>query len=245
MDTPYTYIGGSAGSIDHFPIADDEEPLVTINSPSNNDLFVKNAPAFSLTITETYLFEMWYTLDGGLNNYTFTKFTGIIDQSVWNAMTDGIITLTFYASDKPGNIGSAEVSIEKDATGPIIVIESPSSGSEFGVNAPGFIIIVTDDHLDSIWYSLDGGVNNFTITLNATIDHTTWASLPEGSITITFYANDTLGNLSFEEITITKSIPSGGVDPTVIVVIVVVSIVAGVAVIAVIYIFMKKRALTD
>lgn len=82
----------------------------------------------------------------------------------------------------------------------------------------------------------------FYITTNATIDQIAWAALSEGSITITFYANDTLGNLAFEEVTITKSIPSRGLDSTIVIVIVVVSIVGGVAVIAVVYIFMKRRA---
>ncbi|MFX1567355.1 MAG: right-handed parallel beta-helix repeat-containing protein [Promethearchaeota archaeon] len=241
VDIQYN-ISGSAGSIDHFPIADDEEPSVTIDSPDHNDLFGKEAPTFSVTITDAYLFEMWYSFDGGFHNYTFTEFTGNIDQLVWDAISDGIITLTFYASDKPGNIGSAEVSIEKDATGPIIVINSPAPGSEFGVSAPAFLITVTDIHLDSIWYSLDGGLTNYTITTNTSINQAAWAVLSEGLITITFYANDTLGNLSFEEITITKEIPPGGLDPTIIIVIVVVSIVAGIVVIAGVYIFIKKRA---
>ena len=91
-----------------------------------------------------------------------------------------------------------------------------------------------------MWYSLDGGLTNYAISI--TIDQAAWAALSDGSITITFYANDTLGNLSFEEITITKTIPSGGVDPAILIVNVVVSIVGGVAVIAGVYIFMKKRA---
>jgi hypothetical protein len=184
---------------------------------------------------------MWYTFDGGLHNYTFTDFNDTFDQIVWDSVPDGNITLIFYASDLAGNIGFAEVSIVKDATGPIIVITSPTSGGDFGVNAPAFIITVTDDHLDSIWYSLDEGLTTHDITSNATIDQTVWAALSEGSITITFYANDTLGNLSFEDVSITKSIPSGGADPTIITVVIVVSIVGGVVVIAGVYVFMKRR----
>jgi len=88
-------------------------------------------------------------------------------------------------------------------------------------------------------YSLDGGITTYAITTNATIDQAVWAALSEGSITITFYANDTLGNLTFEEITVTKSIPSGGTDPTI--VIVIVSIVGEMAVITGVFIFLKKR----
>ena len=242
VDDWYTYIGGSAGSMDYLPIAEDGAPSITINSPSDDDVFGSDVPNYDVTITDDYLSEMWYTFDGGLHNYTFTEFTGTIEQSSWDSVSDGPVILTFYASDIPGNIGFAEVSIEKDTTGPLIIITSPSSGAEIGASAPAFIITITDDHLDSMWYSLDEGLTTYAITTNATIDQAAWAALSEGSITITFYANDTLGNLSFEEILITKSIPSGGIDPTITIVIFVVSIVGGVAIFAGIYIFMKKRA---
>lgn len=62
-------------------------------------------------------------------------------------------------------------------------------------------------------------------------------TLSEGLITMRFYANDTAGNLSFEEITVTKYIPPQEFDPT----IVIVSIAGGIGVIAGVYIFMKKR----
>jgi len=241
VDDPYIYIGGSAGSIDYLPIAEDGAPSIAINSPDPGGVFGTTAPSFNVRITDDYIDEMWYTIDGGLNNYTFTD-NGTIDQSAWDALSDGTITLIFYASDIPGYIGFADVNIVKDITGPIIIINSPSSGSEFGVSAPAFIITITDDHLDSIWYSLDGGVTTHAITTNATIDQTAWSALSEGSITITFYANDTIGNLSFEELTITKSIPPAGDDLTILIVIIVVSVVGGVAVIAGLYIFMKKRA---
>ena len=245
VDDPYTHIGGLAGSTDYLPVAEDGTPSITINSPSDDEVFGNNAPSYDVTIIDDYLFEMWYTLDGGLHNYTFTEFTGTIDQSAWDALSDGAITLSFYASDIPGNIESADVNIVKDDTDPIIVINSPSSGSEFGVSAPAFTITITDEHLDSMWYSLDGGVTTYAITTNATIDQTAWAALSEGSITITFYANDTLGNEASEDVIITKSIPPAGDDPTIVIVIIVVSIVGGVAVLAGVYLFMKKRGITE
>ncbi len=246
VDDPYTYISGSTGGTDYLPLAEDGAPSITINSPSDDDVFGSNAPNYDVTITDDYLFEMWYTLDGGLHNYTITEVTGTIEQSAWEGLSDGTITLTFYASDIPGNTDSADVNIVKDATGPIIVVNSPSSGSEFGVSAPSFSITITDDHLDSVWYSLDGGLTTYAITTNATIDQTAWAALSEGSITVTFYANDTLGNEASEDVNITKSIPAGGPDMGVIItIIVVVSIVGGVAVLAGVYIFMKKRAVTE
>jgi len=242
VDEPYTYIGGSAGSVDYFPIAEDGAPSITINSLSDDDVFGSNTPSYDVTMTDNSVFEIWYTLDGGLHNYTFTELSGNIEQSAWDALSDGMITLSFYASDIPGNMGTADVSIIKDTVVPLIIIDSPSPGAEFGATAPAFIVTITDYNLDSVWYSLDGGLTTYAITTNATIDQAAWVALSEGSITITFYTNDTAGNLTFEEVTITKNIPAGGIDPSVIIVIIVVSVVGGVAVIAGVYIFMKKRA---
>ena len=149
VDDPYTHIGGPTGSIDYLPIAEDGSPSITINSPDPSEVFYSIAPSFNVIITDDYLDEMWYTIDGGLNNYTFTD-NGTIDQSAWDAKS-------------------------------------------------------------------------------------------VGSITITFYANDTLGHEASEDVIITKSIPSDGDDPTIVIVIVVVSIVGGVAVIAAAYLFLKKR----
>jgi len=242
VDLPYN-ISGPAGSIDYLPIAEDGAPSITINSPTSSDVFGVIAPSFDVTITDVYVDSMWYTIDGGINNYTFIE-NGIIHQSAWNAMPNGAITLTFYASDIINNIGIAEVTVVKDTIGPNIIINSPSSGSQFGVNAPAFIITIIDDHLDSIWYSLDGGLTTYVITTNATIDQTAWAALLEGSVTITIYANDTLGNEASEDVIITKSIPDETPDMGIIIIIVVVSVIGGVVLISVVYIYLKKRSTT-
>jgi len=237
VDIPYTYINASAGSIDYLPIA---AISITINSPSEGDGFSSVAPNFSVTITGVNLDTMWYTLDGGLHNYTFTE-NGIINQSAWDAMADGAITITFYASDILGNIDSAEVDIIKDIVAPIIIINSPAEGDRFGKNAPLFNITVTENNLDLMWYSFDGGLTTFAFINNTVFNQTAWTALDQGNVTITFYARDLAGNEASESVTVIKSVPSG-LDPGVIITIVVISIVGGVAVITVVYIFMKKRA---
>ncbi|TKJ19407.1 MAG: hypothetical protein CEE43_15355 [Promethearchaeota archaeon Loki_b32] len=150
VDNPYAYIGGSAGSIDYLPMAEDGAPNITIITPSEGDSFASVAPSFEIEVVDIYVWEMWYTIDGGLHNYTFTE-NEMINQSAWDA-------------------------------------------------------------------------------------------LPEGSVAITFFAIDIVGNEASEEVTVIKSIPAGGLDPGIIITIIIVSVVGGVAVISVVYIFMKKRA---
>ncbi|MFX1313390.1 MAG: nitrous oxide reductase family maturation protein NosD, partial [Promethearchaeota archaeon] len=131
VDNPYTYIKGSAGSIDYLPIAEDGPPNITINSPSEENVFNLIAPSFNVEITDDYLESMWYTIDGGLNNYTFTT-NSTINQIAWDSAAEGNVTITFYAKDIPGNIGTAGVSITKDTVSPVIIINSPVEGEEFG-----------------------------------------------------------------------------------------------------------------
>ena len=113
-DTPYN-ISGTAGSKDYFPIWDDSDdpPIITINTPKINVVLGKNAPSFDIVILHEQLHKMWYTIDGGLNNYTFTEFAGTINQTAWNALPDGTVIIRFYANDTTGNIGFQEVSVRK------------------------------------------------------------------------------------------------------------------------------------
>ncbi len=116
VDDPYTYIGGSAGSIDYLPIAEDGAPSITINSPTSSDVFGLIAPSFDVTITDVYVDSMWYTIDGGINNYTFIE-NGIINQTAWAALTEGDVTITFYAKDIIGNEASEAVTVVKATAG--------------------------------------------------------------------------------------------------------------------------------
>ena len=58
-----------------------------------------------------------------------------------------------------------------------------------------------------MWYTIDGGVSNLSISTNSTIDSILWEQIPFNTlVTIRFYANDSTGNLSFSEIEIWKKI---------------------------------------
>ncbi len=88
-------------------------PIIHINIPSQNKRFRDIAPDYDISIIEPNLDSIWYTIDGGLNNYTISQLSGTINQTAWNATSYGDITLVFYANDFVGNIGYSEVVIEK------------------------------------------------------------------------------------------------------------------------------------
>jgi len=179
------------------------DPKITITNPQANELFGTTAPNFDISITELNLDSTWYSLNGGVNT-TFAGLNGSIDQSLWNALTEGDAIIKFYANDTYENMGFAEVTIKKDITVPIITINSPQVNEWAGATAPNFDISITEPNLNTTWYSLNGGVNTTFTGLTGSINQALWAALPEGNDTIRFYANDTLGRIGFAEVNVQK-----------------------------------------
>jgi parallel beta-helix repeat protein len=110
-DTPHN-ISLSPLIQDFLPIVDNDPPIITIIKPTNNSKFDNTTPSFEIEINERFLDILFYTLDDGLNNYTFTE-NGTINQVAWNLLPNGQINLKFYAFDKVGYIAYDEVLIIK------------------------------------------------------------------------------------------------------------------------------------
>ena len=206
-DTNHTFNGG----IDYLPIWDLDLPSINIISPSDDSHVGRTAPSFTVEVTDAYLEDMWYTLDFGTNNVHFTT-DGTFDQSLWEIVWDSIaemsqIYIIFYANDTFGHLGSNNVSIIKSVA-PIITIISPLEDEIFGSIAPNFIVEVIESNLEFMWYSVDGGLTNIIFNTNGSISQSLWDSLPEGGVIIRFYANDSLGNLEFEQIHVFKDLPT-------------------------------------
>ena len=113
VDTPYAFIGGTSGSTDYLPIAEDGAPRITVHSPSAGSNFGSAAPSYNLEVIDSAPVEMWYSFDGGGHNYTFTELTGTLNQSAWHVLPYGPVTITFYARDVSGNIAFKQVSVVK------------------------------------------------------------------------------------------------------------------------------------
>jgi len=179
------------------------DPTVSITSPTGGEFFDATAPGFTVEITDDNLDTMWYTIDGGATNITFTV-NGTIDQNNWTALADGPVTMIFYANDSANNVAFDSVVVNKDTGLPIVSVTYPTGGEYYGATAPSFTVEVTDDSLDTMWYTIDGGATNITFTINGTIDQNNWTVLADGPITIFFYANDTGGNTGFDSVVVNK-----------------------------------------
>ncbi|UCC20981.1 MAG: ABC transporter substrate-binding protein [Promethearchaeota archaeon] len=182
-------------------------PTIIINSPTDNQGFSSTAPTFSLTIIAPDYDTIWYTLDDGVTNIT-CSILDQVDPTLWAGLGDNPYTLRFYANRTSGLIGTAAVSIYKDTIDPVLVINEPDSGDEFTTTIPIYDITITDDHLATYWYTLEGGTPIPTTTLSGSIDETAWNALPNGQVNITFYAIDYAGNIGFSYILVNKNAPT-------------------------------------
>jgi len=123
---------------------------IKVNVPSINSFFRQIAPDFNVEIDLIHnIDQMWYTLDSGFTNTSFTT-NGTISQAEWDKLETGLVTLQFYANDTLNNIGSGEVIIRKDINQPVIEITLPNPNDEFESLAPEFNITITEEFLDTI-----------------------------------------------------------------------------------------------
>ncbi|MFX1343732.1 MAG: beta strand repeat-containing protein [Promethearchaeota archaeon] len=207
------YVNDSAGNMDSAMVGinkDSIDPLITsINSPSSGVWFGSSPPSYSLSITESNVDTIWYTLDNGANNYTGAA-SGTINSTAWTNAGQGPVTIIFYVNDSAGNLDTDSVGINKDSINPILTsINSPSSGAWFNASAPSYSLSITEANVDTIWYTLDNGANNYTGASTGTINSTAWTNAGEGPVTIIFYVNDSAGNLDFDSLGINKD----SIDP--------------------------------
>ncbi|MFX1312595.1 MAG: hypothetical protein ACFFHD_08295 [Promethearchaeota archaeon] len=93
-------------------------PIIIIHSPLENETFGKIAPDFKISLIEEALNSTWYTIEGVATDFYFTELNGSIDQDAWNNLPEGEITLTFYARDAAGNIGTEYVIVIKSIPEP-------------------------------------------------------------------------------------------------------------------------------
>ncbi len=173
-------------------------PIITITSPTGGEYFDATAPDFIVEISDAVnpIDTMWYTIDGGATNITFTT-NGTIYQNNWTALPDGPVILTFYANNSISEETSSSVNINKDTGVPTVSITSPTGGEYFDATAPDYVVEISDSGspIDTMWYTINGGATNITFTVNGTIDQNNWTALADGPVTIILYANESVGNV--------------------------------------------------
>jgi len=226
----------------------DDFPILNIISPINNTRTGRTTPQYEIEIDDFSLYNSWYTLDLGLNNITFSN-NGTFDQNAWETLWDSkddceTILIRFYANDTFGQIAMEEISLIKDGF-PIINLIFPTNGTQIERETFSFNIEVNDYLINNMWYTINGGATKYPFLSNETISSdilTVWDSKADGeSITIEFFANDSLGQVSTQTVYVVKNVPetpSGGGIPGYDLPMIV---LAALSVISILYIHQKRK----
>ncbi|MFX0136373.1 MAG: purple acid phosphatase family protein [Candidatus Hodarchaeota archaeon] len=199
--------------IDNMTIVKKGGASVKIHSPVNNQIYGEISPNFNVTIEQFKLKPDWFTLNttwysvnGGLINYTYIGSIGKINQTAWDELKDGVAVIKFYANDSIRNLYFNEVFIRKDSTPPNITLIWPKAGEIFGVTAPNFTITIKELNLDKMWYVINVSSKKFFFNTNSSINQDLWDNLPNGIYTITFYVNDSASNEAIKQVLIKKHV---------------------------------------
>jgi parallel beta-helix repeat protein len=208
-DTPYN-VSGTANAKDNYPIFEDGDdsaaPVLTILAPQAGQFVSTIAPNFQISTDSLYIDTKWYGIIGGSTNYSFIGLSGQLNQTLWNEFVNGSLAIRFYANDSLGNLGFSEVNVFKDVYDPNITILSPPSYQLFGNMTINFTLSIDEPNLNTTWYSLNSGANYTFSGLTGTINQAAWDGCGNGSVLLTFYANDTAGNLDVKQVYVYRDI---------------------------------------
>ncbi|KKN69748.1 hypothetical protein LCGC14_0437770 [marine sediment metagenome] len=89
---------------------------------------------------------------------------------------------------------------------PVLSIVSEKNNLIFGFLTPEFRIMVEEGIADTIWYTCNNGISNYTIYANELINPIVWENLGNGSFIFNFYVNDSRGDEGNIEVVILKDI---------------------------------------
>ena len=188
-DDPYIVLTFPTLSQDNHPIWWDP-PKLNIIEPIPHSPYESIPPNFTVEVEEGFVDTFWYSLDGVKTTIIFAN-NGTINQTLWDSAHFGALPITFYANDSRGAVGAFQVSVKRN----FLRIISPLSKDFFGSKSPNFTIQFPDPDVDTLWYHLDGYSENITFTGNCSIEQEAWEDIENGTVYITFYANDSYGNI--------------------------------------------------
>lgn len=186
-------------------------PSITINNPLNND-YLKGSFNLNADVIDTNRIDSSVNYEFGICSgvMTFGSGNNFVKNSInsvsCTAGVDGIYNITINSSDLAGNKNSSYISVTIDNTIPIIQIENPLENQVLSGLNYDIYSIVNETNLDEVEYQIDsngqkvvscslisGNSNNCSATMNI-------SGLSDGSHTLTFYANDSAGNINQDSI---------------------------------------------
>ena len=207
------FANDSAGNINDTYIInlykDTLAPKITINSPENHTYW-NTQPLINISAFDPNLFEISYEVEIGTTlSVTLNSSEEVqLHIDIWSLLPEGEFVIKFLAKDTFGHINDTlTVTLYKDTIAPIITINFPNEYDIFGRIPPDVDVNFNVPNLDSTWYQLyNGSITTANYMWNGIISQNVWDEVGNGTVTIRIYANDTLGNPGFDEVTVRKNI---------------------------------------
>ncbi|MFX1480569.1 MAG: hypothetical protein ACFFCI_20965, partial [Promethearchaeota archaeon] len=180
----------------------------TLTLTISKDIEFRTAYNFTFEINSTlthsrigdldHAFYYWYRtdsngtiLEGPSENFDLIK--DVNDLYILDFNTE-LMSIGFYiicVEFHKENYSSRYAVISLEINSPLkIYINLPSPNDIFNIKAPDFELEIIGSY-DSIWYTIDNGVTNITISaLSGTINQIEWNKRENGIVLIKFYANN-------------------------------------------------------
>ncbi|MEK6820870.1 MAG: Ig-like domain-containing protein, partial [archaeon] len=174
-----------------------------------SQIYTSSSITFEITANEDVALAA-YVLDGAIlpvlmNAVSTTNFTATV------SLTDGNHSVTFYATDLAGNIGTSttinfvvDTSGAGDTTAPVVTIISPTNNQTYSTRTITVDFTAVDLNLNTCYYSLNGAAN---VTTACNTPFTITAL--NGTNTLTVYAADNSGNVGSQTITFNVDTSAG------------------------------------
>jgi len=189
-----TDLAGNANSTSTSYLVNDViVPVVIINSPLNQSYSVDSI-LLSVSLDEDAV-NVDYSLDDGVNNVSLSGSGTSWSDSV--VFSDGSKTVTFYAEDASGNVGTDSIVFDVDTTvtditGPTLTVWSPVNAT-YDLDGSVFLNITSNENLGWAGYTNNSG--DLTDLGNTSLlSWNTSVVFAEGSHKIVFYGNDSSSN---------------------------------------------------
>ncbi|MFX1260428.1 MAG: hypothetical protein ACFFAN_21475, partial [Promethearchaeota archaeon] len=135
--------------------------------------------------------------------------TNLIQKDVNISVSIQILIANTFQLDRNITISIDDVYLIISYTGasgpPQIVINSPNSYQLIGNTASNYDISIMGSY-NSIWYTLDGGLTNITVSsLTGTINQAAWDVQADGLVTIIFYASNSIRLVGSSQVHVIKA----------------------------------------
>ncbi len=170
-----------------------------------------DAPAYTLTAQDSFLDKCWYEIAGVTGAFPAST-TGTIDAGAWASLGNQSVAITFYANDTVGHVASLQITLYRDVIAPAISILNPTPWQVLGSTGPAFSITIDEAYLARAWIAVEGAASNYTIgSCTGYIPSSIWEQSANGTVLVTFYANDTAGNLGCAHITVHHDVIDPGI----------------------------------